>query len=178
LIPKQHLTGLGRFLTLKPAPDGLLDPKAAPLGLGSLGSLTDTRPVRRLDLSSLAHLGLKAENRCFQSRLDITSDRNAKKNFSSVNALGVLEKVAAMPITRWNYKTNSSSIAHVGPMAQDSHAAFGLNGGDDKHISVVDAQGVTLAAIQGLNQKLEAENAKLRSSLTDLEKRLAALKRK
>jgi hypothetical protein len=68
LIPKQHLSGLDRFLTLKPAPDGLLDPKAAPLGLGSL---TDTRPVRRLDLSSLAHLGLKAEHRCFQSRLDI-----------------------------------------------------------------------------------------------------------
>jgi hypothetical protein len=54
------LTGLGRFLTLKPAPLGL-------------GSLMDTRPVRRLDLSSLAHLGLKAEHRCFQSRLDITS---------------------------------------------------------------------------------------------------------
>jgi hypothetical protein len=96
LTPQQHLTGLGRFLTLKPAPDGLLDPKAAPLGLGSLldpkaaplglGSLTDTRPVRRLDLSSpereqvqpaparvLAHLGLKTEHRCFQSRLDMTT---------------------------------------------------------------------------------------------------------
>jgi hypothetical protein len=118
----------------------------------------------------------------------LTSDRNAKQNFSSVNALGVLEKVAAMPISRWNYKTDSSKVTHVGPMAQDFHAAFGLNGDDDKHISVVDAQGVALAAIQGLNQKLErtnaalnvekAENAKLRSSLTDLEKRLAALERK
>jgi Chaperone of endosialidase len=118
----------------------------------------------------------------------LTSDRNAKQNFSSVNALGVLEKVAAMPITRWNYKADASSIAHVGPMAQDFHAAFGLNGTDDKHISVIDEQGIALAAIQGLNQKLEstnaalnvekAENAKLRSSLTDLEKRLAALERK
>jgi hypothetical protein len=115
----------------------------------------------------------------------LTSDRNAKQNFSSVNALGVLEKVAAMPITRWNFKQDSSSIAHVGPMAQDFHAAFGLNGGDDKHISVVDAQGVALAAIQGLNQKLEsknakleAENAKLRDGLADLEKRLTALERK
>jgi Chaperone of endosialidase len=111
----------------------------------------------------------------------LTSDRNAKKNFSSINPQNVLENVAAIPITRWNYKADASSIAHVGPMAQDFHAAFGLNGGDDKHISVVDAQGVALAAIQGLNQKLEAEkaeNAKLRSSLTDLEKRLAALERK
>ena len=40
-------------------------------------------------------------------------------------------------------------------MAQDFHAAFGLGGTDDKSISVVNAQGVTLAAIQGLNQKVE-----------------------
>jgi hypothetical protein len=108
----------------------------------------------------------------------LTSDRNVKKNFSSIDAQNVLEKVAAMPISRWNYKADSLSVAHVGPMAQDFHAAFGLNGTDDKHISSIDAQGVALVAIQGLNQKLEAENTKLRSSLTDLEKRLAALERK
>jgi hypothetical protein len=107
-----------------------------------------------------------------------TSDRNVKKNFSSIDAQNVLEKVAAMPISRWNYKADSSSVLHVGPMAQDFHAAFGLNGSDDKHISSIDAQGVALAAIQGLNQKLEVENAKLRSNLTDLEKRLVALERK
>jgi hypothetical protein len=118
----------------------------------------------------------------------LTSDRNAKKNFSSIDPQNVLEKVAAMPITRWNYKADASSVAHVGPMAQDFHAAFGLNGTDSTHISMIDEQGIALAAIQGLNQKLEntnaalnaekAENAKLRSSLTDLEKRLAALERK
>jgi hypothetical protein len=131
---------------------------------------------------SLLNDGTIGTNGTIYSRgIALTSDRNAKKNFSSIDPQNVLEKVAAMPITRWNYKTDSSKVTHVGPMAQDFHAAFGLNGGDDKHISVVDAQGVALAAIQGLNQKLEAEkaeNAKLRSSLTDLEKRLAALERK
>jgi DNA-binding transcriptional MerR regulator len=39
-------------------------------------------------------------------------------------------------------------------MAQDFHAAFGL-GTDDKHIATVDADGVALAAIQGLNEKVE-----------------------
>jgi cell division protein FtsB len=39
-------------------------------------------------------------------------------------------------------------------MAQDFHAAFGL-GADDKHIATVGADGVALAAIQGLNRKLE-----------------------
>jgi hypothetical protein len=108
----------------------------------------------------------------------VLSDRNAKTNFSSVNALTVLEKVTHLPIQRWNYKDDASSLQHVGPMAQDFHAAFSLNGSDDKHISTVDVQGVALAAIQGLNQKLETENADLRAKLANLETRLLALERK
>ena len=41
-------------------------------------------------------------------------------------------------------------------MAQDFYAAFAV-GADDKHISTVDADGVALAAIQGLNEKLETQ---------------------
>jgi hypothetical protein len=68
------------------------------------------------------------------------------------------------------------------PVAQDFQAAFGLDGADDKHISVVDEGGVALAAIQGLNQKvedrsqksevriqkLEAENTELKQSVAEL----------
>jgi Chaperone of endosialidase len=114
----------------------------------------------------------------FSKTNSYTSDRNAKTNFSSVNALGVLEKVAAMPVTRWNYKSDASGIVHIGPMAQDFHAAFGLNGADDTHINTVDAQGVALAAIKGLNQKLETENAALKAQFKALEARLAKLERK
>ena len=110
--------------------------------------------------------------------VSLTSDRHAKTNFSSVNALEVLKKVSQLPISRWNYKTDASSVQHLGPMAQDFHAAFGLNGSDDKHLSAVDVQGVTLAAIQGLNQKLERENASLRASLAALEARLSTLERR
>lgn len=103
------------------------------------------------------------------------SDRNTKTNFSSVNPLGVLETVAKLPVSRWNYKDDAKSVQHIGPMAQDFEAAFGLNGGDSKHINTVDAQGVTLAAVQGLNQKLERENSALRVRLDSLEARLSAL---
>jgi hypothetical protein len=48
-------------------------------------------------------------------------------------------------------------------MAQDFHAAFGLNGADDKHISVVDEGVVALAAIQGLNQKLDEKAAEIQT---------------
>ena len=72
----------------------------------------------------------------------LARNRSAKGNFAPVNPLAVLEKVVALPLTKWNYKTDSASQTHIGPTAQDFHAAFGLNGGDDKHISVVD-QGVS-----------------------------------
>ena len=98
----------------------------------------------------------------FSKGVALTSDRNAKENFASVNSEDVLQKVAALPISEWNYKTDQSGVAHVGPTAQDFHAAFGLNGADDKHISVVDEGGVALAAIQGLNQKLQQKDAEIR----------------
>jgi hypothetical protein len=101
----------------------------------------------------------------------LTSDRNAKESFRTVNGTLILEKVAALPMTEWDYK-DTPGIRHLGPMAQDFHAAFGLNGPDNTHISVVDQGGVALAAIQGLNQKLEqkqTEIAELKSRLEKLE---------
>jgi hypothetical protein len=62
-------------------------------------------------------------------------------------------------------------------MAQDFHAAFGV-GPDDKHIATVDADGVALAAIQGLNQKVESENATLRASLKNRDERIVGLEQR
>ena len=88
-------------------------------------------------------------------RRGLTSDRNAKENFTPLDGETVLAKVISLPMTEWNYKDEAADKKHIGPMAQDFHAAFGLDGADDKHISVVDEGGVALAAIQGLNQKLD-----------------------
>jgi len=99
------------------------------------------------------------------------SDRNLKENFVPVSPREVLDKVAALPISRWNFKDDAAT-PHVGPMAQDFHAAFGL-GTDERHIATVDADGVALAAIQGLNQKLETENAELKQRLDRLERMMS-----
>ena len=113
----------------------------------------------------------------------LTSDRNAKENFTSPNGRDVLAKVAAMPISEWNYKNGPAEARHMGPMAQDFHAAFGLDGADDKHISVVDEGGVALAAIQGLNQKLNEKDAEIQKlkekagQVDSLEKRLSDLEK-
>jgi trimeric autotransporter adhesin len=102
------------------------------------------------------------------------SSRSFKEGFVAVDPLQILAKVAALPITTWTYK-QSAEGSHMGPMAEDFKASFGL-AGDGKSIGTVDADGVALAAIQGLNQKLEqaqAENQALKTRLEAIEALLA-----
>ena len=105
------------------------------------------------------------------------SDRNAKENFSEVNSREVLEKVAALPLTTWNYRAQDHAIRHIGPMAQDFHTAFHV-GESELGITGTDADGVALAAIQGLYRLVKEKNEKisdLERRLTDLEARLQKL---
>ena len=104
------------------------------------------------------------------------SDRDVKENFRSVDPRAVLEKVAALPVTEWNLKSQPENIRHIGPMAQDFQAAFGL-GESDRHISTSDADGVALAAIQGLNHKLELNLEQKETEITELKQRLEALEK-
>jgi hypothetical protein len=116
------------------------------------------------------------------------SDRNTKDAVQPVDAREVLAKVAALPLATWHYKTQDDKYRHMGPMAQDFYAAFHL-GETDKGIDTIDADGVALAAIQGLHtenlelrmqlDKQAADNARLRERVTQLEAQsanIAALK--
>jgi Flp pilus assembly pilin Flp len=98
------------------------------------------------------------------------SDRNKKAQFAKVNIREVLGRVEALPIATWNYPGQGPAVRHLGPMAQDFRAAFGV-GEDDTHINPVDANGVTLAAIQGLYQLVQEQERQL----TGLAARLATL---
>jgi hypothetical protein len=108
------------------------------------------------------------------------SDRNLKTDVARIDDAAILGKVAQLPISRWSYKSERG-VRHVGPMAQDFYAAFGV-GEDEKHITSIDEDGVALAAIKALharvgaldgengsleldNRALHAENATLRSRL-------------
>lgn len=74
----------------------------------------------------------------------------------------MLVRLAQVPITAWNHKNEDESIRHMGPMARDFHAAFGL-GSDDKSIDTIDADGVALAAIQGLHEIVQEKNTRISS---------------
>jgi hypothetical protein len=111
-----------------------------------------------------------------------TSDRNAKRNLRPVNAKAVLEKLVAMPVYQWQPKDGvNREVEHMGPMAQDFMAAFAL-GDNDKAIGSQDADGVALAAIQGLHQIVQEKDREivdLRDRMTQMESlrgELAALK--
>lgn len=86
----------------------------------------------------------------------VASDRESKTEDAPVDTQRVLERLVSIPITTWRWNAEEAGSLHMGPMAQDFHAAFGL-GDSDKRIVTVDADGVALAAIQGLNAKLEAQ---------------------
>jgi len=97
------------------------------------------------------------------------SDRNAKEAFAPVDARAILDRVARLSIETWRYK--GQGIRHIGPMAQDFAAAFHV-GPDDRHIDLVDANGVALAAIQALARRIEAQETELtalRAALTRLQ---------
>mgnify|MGYP005843481707 CR=1 FL=1 len=97
------------------------------------------------------------------------SSRAYKTGFATIDPADVLARVVDLPITTWSYR-ESTEGRHMGPMAEDFHAAFGL-ANDDKSIATVDADGVALAAIQGL----AAENVELRRQSTALQKESSAL---
>ena len=90
------------------------------------------------------------------------SDRHLKERFAPVDPHDVLARVTALPVETWNYKDQDPAIRHIGPMAQDFAAAFGV-GEDDRHINLLDANGVALAAIQGLYRIVQTQEAQLRA---------------
>jgi len=108
-----------------------------------------------------------------------SSDRNAKQDFAPVNSQEILTRVASLPLNEWSYRAETNAVRHIGPTAQDFHAAFGL-GADDKHIAALDSSGVALAAVQGLQMELQAKQAqidRLNQRLEELEKRLGGSNR-
>jgi hypothetical protein len=130
--------------------------------------VVDNSPVATLDAGG---------NLTLEGALSELSDANAKENLASIDGGEVLARLAGVPITTWNYTADDDEMRHMGPMAQDFYAAFGL-GPDEHHIAPLDANGVALAAakeLYRLAQAQEAQIARLERQYADLEARVATL---
>jgi hypothetical protein len=111
------------------------------------------------------------------------SDRNRKHGFADISGEDVLARLRVLPITTWTYNVERDDVRHMGPMAQDFRAVFGL-GDDERTISTVDEGGVALAAAKALEARttaqaaridaLERENAELHARLDRIEAMLTA----
>ena len=83
------------------------------------------------------------------SAWSVLSDRASKDHVHPVDTRQVLYTlVHKLPISTWSYE--GDVVRHMGPMAQDFFDAFQL-GDSRRHMSSVDADGVAMAALQGLD---------------------------
>jgi len=163
-------TGAGEAFRL--APDGTMTVKGwvCTFGAGGLSVATAAGEAFNVDPNG---------NMTLAGTLTESSDASLKENFQPVEGREVLDRLAAVPIRTWNFKKDKAEVRHMGPVAQDFHAAFGLSG-DARHIAPLDANGVALAAIQELDKSVQEKRSEieaLKKHNAELEARLAALER-
>jgi hypothetical protein len=103
------------------------------------------------------------------------SDREAKTAVLPVDGKRVLERLISLPVSTWRYRVEPEAAQHMGPMAQDFHAAFGL-GEDERYIGGLDANGVALAAIQGLYQVVQEKDTRIAALQAQVDRQEARLK--
>jgi hypothetical protein len=111
-------------------------------------------------------------NMTIAGMLTQNSSRDTKTDFGNIDPAVALASVRTMPILTWVYKHDQKAARHIGPMAEDFHAAFNL-GVDAKHIAPSDQSGVALAAIQelaNLVQQLSSRVAELEAEKLEAEK--------
>lgn len=178
----------GEVLPFRIFPDTRAD--ALTLNGSNVGLGTST-PTATLHLQSDAP-GLRVENTATSTdalRLDAdgnltlsgvlteASSVHVKENRTDVDAETVLQALREIPVQTWNYTWDDDGVRHMGPMAQDVYAAFGLGIGAE-HLAPLDANGIALAAIQALAVRVDAAaatNASLREDVEALRAENAAL---
>jgi hypothetical protein len=106
------------------------------------------------------------------------SDVNRKHQFEELSGEDVVQRLRGVPIRTWSYRDDGEHVRHLGPTAQEFHAAFGF-GQDSVSISTIDASGVALLGVQALDARtlrLDEENRRLREELAALREELASLR--
>ena len=110
------------------------------------------------------------------SAWSVLSDASTKHILAEVDEAEALRTLEALsndvPVSTWTYEGHSTR--HMGPMAQDLHAVFGL-GESRERISGIDADGVAMAGVQGisaLQRRAKEQLQQLWARLRDRKERL------
>jgi hypothetical protein len=89
------------------------------------------------------------------------SDASLKVWHGAVEPEDILYRLQGLPAFFWRYRAQRTEVLHIGPMADDFYRAFGL-GEMPGAISMVDADGVAMAAVQGLLRRIEQQEQTIR----------------
>jgi hypothetical protein len=89
-----------------------------------------------------------------------SSSRTIKNLFADVDGEDVLMRVRSLPLSTWHYIHEKDGVRHMGPVAEDFRAAFGL-GYDSASIGMQDIDGVNMVAVKAL----EVRTAQLRDAM-------------
>lgn len=108
-------------------------------------------------------------NMIIAGALTQNSDVNVKTAITEVNSTKLLDVLSQLPISQWEYK-DAVGEKHIGPMAQDFYAAFGL-GATKTGISTIDTAGVALVAIKELI-RINQEQSQVITDLTTSHRQL------
>ncbi len=99
------------------------------------------------------------------------SSRLLKTAIEAVDPSDLFARALQLPVYQWSYIGRPASERHIGPMAEDFHALFGL-GGDAARLAPSDVAGVALVAVQELATQVEQRKrdiAEIRARIDALE---------
>jgi hypothetical protein len=92
-----------------------------------------------------------------------------RQNIGLVDGRDILNRLTALPIKQWIPEGEGTNNTHVGPTPSDFVAAFDL-GSNTPRMNLVDGEGITLAAIQAMNQMLDEKDAEIQDLKARLQK--------
>lgn len=105
----------------------------------------------------------------------LPSGRRHEGAAETVDPEAVLAQVAALDVRRWRAgEDEPEDVEHLGPSAEEFYDAFGV-GGDPEQIAAGDADGVALAAIQGMAAQLEEQRELIERQNRRIEDQRAAI---
>ncbi len=127
-------------------------------------------PTSSIDIAASGNVGIGTASPA--AKLDVAGDmlvhgtisqlssRTAKEHFVPIDGKLMLAKLDRLPISTWNYRGNDASDRHLGPVAEDFHAAFGL-GPSDHFVAPTDVAGVALASVKALQQEVQERDVRI-----------------
>jgi hypothetical protein len=156
-------------------------PSQGQLGLtGDLpGYAVDTYPTLK-STGAYLYVSIGGVYSAYVSSLGVwtaNSSRDTKENFRELAPGEALARIAKLSVPEWNYKGEDRAVRHIGPIAEDFHAAFGLNGASNKMVSHIDPAGVALAGLKDVARKLDEQQRQLEEQqreIAQLKARLAS----